>query len=174
MKKVTLPNCSFCNSEVIDATFAESDNFRAIYNIAPILPGHSLVIPKWHIQSLIDLSDEELYEMITFGRNVVKKLLIAFHAQAFNWTIQEGEEAGQTVLHLHLHLIPRKPKDLLQPGDWYPLIRESLNNYADVIDSESRPRLTSEEMKKIVYHLQKEIGEIEGKVVEVVRSHLEL
>lgn len=156
ISKITLENCPFCNSEVSDATFAESENFRAIYNIAPILPGHSLIIPKWHIQSLMYLSDNELCEMMIFGRNVVAKLLAAFKAQAFNWTIQEGEEAGQTVphLHLHLHLIPRKTKDLPQPGDWYPLLQNNINNHVDVIDSETRLRLTPEEIKKIVSHLK--------------------
>jgi len=85
--------------------------------------------------------------MMIFSRDTVKILLEVFEVSGFNWTIQEGEEAGQTVPHLHLHLIPRKPNDLPQPGDWYPLMRESESK---IIDSGARPRLTIDEMKTIV------------------------
>jgi bis(5'-adenosyl)-triphosphatase len=154
MNRITVANCPFCDSSIHQATFAESENFRAIYNIAPILPGHSLVIPKWHLKSLLDLSESEFCEMMVFGRNVVRVLLTAFSVQAFNWTIQEGEEAGQTIPHLHFHLIPRKPEDLPRPGDWYPLLRDSLNSQSEVMDSDSRPRLTQDEMRSIVTHLR--------------------
>jgi bis(5'-adenosyl)-triphosphatase len=93
------------------------------------------------------LSDSELSEMMVFARNVVRILLKAFGASAFNWTIQEGEEAGQTVPHLHLHLIPRESNDLPQPGDWYPLLKKS---ETEIIDSDTRPKLTPDEMRTIV------------------------
>jgi bis(5'-adenosyl)-triphosphatase len=147
MEKLTIKNCPFCESNVQDYKFAESESFLAIYNIAPILPGHSLIIPRWHIQSLMELSDIEFCEMTTFSRIVVKILLKTFGARAFNWTIQEGEGAGQTVPHLHLHLIPREDNDLPNPGDWYPLLRKS---ETEIIDSESRPRLTPDEIKGVV------------------------
>lgn len=147
-------NCPFCHPNVEDDTFMESENFRAIYNISPILPGHSLVIPKQHLQSLIDLSDAALCEMMLFARSVVKVLLRAFEVSAFNWTIQEGTEAGQTIPHLHLHLIPRQDNDLKHPGDWYPLLRERLNNHSEIIDSESRTKLTRDERRIIVIHLR--------------------
>jgi bis(5'-adenosyl)-triphosphatase len=147
MKRIRLDNCPFCKSDVNEISFAESPNFLAIYNSAPILPGHSLIIPKWHVHGLLELIDSELSEMMLFSRNTVRTLLKAFNAKAFNWTIQEGEEAGQTVPHLHLHLIPREPNDLPQPGDWYPLLKKS---ESEVIDSASRPRLTRDEMREIV------------------------
>ena len=151
MEKIKAANCPFCNSSIDQAIFAESENFLAIYNIAPILPGHSLIIPRWHVQSLMDLSDPELGEMMVFARNTVRLLLKTFGVKAFNWTIQEGEEAGQTVPHLHVHLIPREPNDLPQPGDWYPLLRQS---ESEIIDSESRSRLTPDEMQKIVMKIR--------------------
>lgn len=159
MEKIKVTNCPFCNSSIAQATFAESENFLAVYNIAPILPGHSLIIPRWHVQSLMDLSDTELCEMIVFARNTVKVLLKTFGVKAFNWTIQEGEEAGQTVPHLHVHLIPREPNDLPQPGDWYPLLRES---ESEIIDSGSRPRLTPDEMQKIVIKIKETAKTLEN------------
>lgn len=151
MNKVLSQDCPFCRSDVQDTTFAESTSFRAIYNIAPILPGHSLVIPKWHLRSLLELNEAELCEMTVFARDVVRILLKAFGVSAFNWTIQEGEEAGQSVPHLHLHLIPREPNDLPRPGDWYPLLQKS---ETEVIDSDTRPRLTADEIKAIVENIR--------------------
>ena len=147
MEKSQVENCPFCNPGVDETKFAESANFLAIYNAAPILPGHSLVIPRRHLNSLRDLTDSELCEMMIFSRSTVRILLETFGVGAFNWTIQDGEAAGQTVPHLHLHLIPRELNDLPHPGDWYPLLRKS---QAEIIDSDSRPRLTSEDMKPIV------------------------
>jgi bis(5'-adenosyl)-triphosphatase len=100
----------------------------------------------------MDLSEAELCEMATFSRRVVRVLLKALDAKAFNWTIQEGAEAGQTVPHLHLHLIPREPNDLPRPGDWYPLLRKS---ESEMIDDESRVRLSSDEMKEKVAHIKR-------------------
>jgi bis(5'-adenosyl)-triphosphatase len=140
-------NCPFCSSNIDGAKFDESENFLAIYNIAPILPGHSLIVPKRHVESLMDLDDKELNEMMMFSRDTTKILLDVFKGTGFDWTVQEGEEAGQSVPHLHMHLIPRKPKDLSLPGDWYPLVRES---EIEIIDSNARHRLSAEEMDVIV------------------------
>lgn len=145
--------CPFCKA--VDASqFATSERFRALYNVAPILPGHSLVIPKRHVETLMDLSEDELHEMVSFARHVMKALLSVFQVSGFNWTIQEGDEAGQTVPHLHLHLIPRRPNDLPQPGDWYPLM---LRSEREAIDSVSRKRLPDEEMRRMVLRLRKEV-----------------
>ena len=140
-------NCPFCDPNVDEARFSESENFQAIYNIAPILPGHSLIIPKRHVESLLELNDKELHEMMIFSRNTTEMLLEFFKSSSFDWTIQEGEDAGQSVSHLHLHLIPRRSNDLSQPGDWYPLLRES---ESEIIDSSTRARLSPEEMRLIV------------------------
>ncbi len=159
MKKTLEAKCPFCDPEIEESTFAESEHFRAVYNISPILPGHSLIVPKWHVQSLLELSDKELGEMMVFSRQAVKVLLTAFRARAFDWTIQEGAEAGQTVPHLHLHLLPRTEKDLPHPGDWYPLLRDYANS--SLIDSEERLKISKAEMDRIVEHL-KEVWEGEG------------
>jgi bis(5'-adenosyl)-triphosphatase len=79
--------CPFCREDVQAGHFAASDNFLALYNLAPILPGHSLVIPRRHILSLMELSDRELCELTLFSRDIVKVLQKAFGSRSFDWTI---------------------------------------------------------------------------------------
>jgi bis(5'-adenosyl)-triphosphatase len=152
MKNSYKADCPFCNINTDKTEFAESEHFRAIYNIAPILPGHSLIIPKSHVTSLLDLDEADISEMVSFSLQCVKMLQKAFNATGFNWTIQEGEEAGQTVRHLHLHLIPRKRNDLPHPGDWYPKL---LQSESELIDSEERHKLSEEQVSVVVTMIKK-------------------
>ena len=151
MRHAKDPHCAFCNGSIDKAVFAQEGDFLAIYNAAPILPGHSLIIPRSHVPTLLDLEDSEIAEMVGFSRVVVGNLIHTFRASGFNWTIQEGVTAGQTVPHLHLHLIPRSEGDLPEPGDWYPRLRKSL---AKQIDSDDRPRLGSDEMAAVVARIR--------------------
>ncbi len=141
--------CPFCNKTSENAVFGKSKYSRAIYNISPLLPGHSLLIPKKHVSTVYELSDEEFEDMMFFMRNISDVLRKAYSAEGINWTLQEGEPAGQTVSHLHFHLIPRNPGDFPDPGDWYPKLQEHKN-----IDSAQRPKLTNEQLKTIVEWLR--------------------
>ena len=141
-------NCPFCNQKLRELSFCESNSFLAIYNKAPILPGHSMIIPKRHISSFIKLDAELRYEMIELSVKAIKMLQKTFPSKSFNWTIQEGVEAGQTINHLHMHIIPRTENDLPEPGDWYPNLERNYKNL--IIDSELRPQYSDEELLKIV------------------------
>ena len=145
-------DCPFCKSGIKDLTFFENEKFIAIYNIAPIVPGHALVLPKKHITSFFDLTDTDLFEFIKFSRSVIKILSKAFNTEAFNWTLQEKDEAGQSIAHMHIHIIPRKPEDLPHPGDWYPKLKYNINN---ILDSHKRERLNPDQLKVIVRKLKK-------------------
>jgi bis(5'-adenosyl)-triphosphatase len=151
------PGCPFCRADVQANSFAETENFLAIYNISPVLPGHSMVIPRRHLPGLMDLSDPQLCEMSLFARDVIKVLAKAFDQRDFDWTIQDGAAAGQTVAHLHLHLIPRKAGDLPQPGDWYPLLEQ--NEHA-LLDSASRPRYDEQAIAAITAQLKQIAAEV--------------
>ena len=145
--------CPFCLKEFYELKFAESNNFIAIYNQAPILPGHSMIIPKKHISSFLDLDQKKRAEMIELSVKAINMLQKAFKLKAFNWTIQEGIAAGQTIDHLHMHIIPRKEKDLPEPGDWYPYLEKDF--YGRIIDSELRPKYTFDELRNIVEEIKK-------------------
>ena len=145
--------CPFCDTRIADAVFARSEDFLAVYNIAPIFPGHSIIIPRNHIETIMELDDEMLTEMMVFSRKVTKLLLRVFKTDSFNWSLQDKEAAGQTIAHLHMHIVPRMTGDIADPGDWYPKI---MQNYEEILDSASRAKLTSDEMRRIVAKLRKE------------------
>ena len=143
-----MTDCPFCAASVGEITFMESDRFRAIVNIAPILPGHSLVVPKRHVDSLLSLEDAEVVEMVNLSRRAMPLLMQVHDAEGFDWTIQESDAAGQSIPHLHLHLIPRRHGDLPDPGDWY----------AHLIDFRGRPRLTLEQMAQQAVELRQALA----------------
>ncbi len=143
-----MTECPFCAASAADVSFMESPRFRAVVNAAPILPGHSLVVPKRHVESLLALSDEEVAEMVNLSRRATARLTQVYASDGFDWTIQESQAAGQSVPHLHLHLIPRTRGDLPDPGDWYPRLIEYRN----------RTRLTLDEMRDIARRLRTEVS----------------
>jgi len=115
--------CVFCNrSELEREIFFESRNFMLVYNLKPILPGHSLIVPKKHVETLSELSQEELEELVGLMKKFERVLKDAYHGTGFNFAIQEGPESGATIRHLHVHLIPRRESDVPNPSDWYALL----------------------------------------------------
>ncbi len=127
--------CPFCDPAIQSSTYAETDRFRAIYNLAPLVDGHSLVIPQRHVTCLEDLSAKELVEMLGLVQRVARLLLEAYCCDGYDLSLQQGASAGQTVAHLHLHIVPRRPHDLPH-DDWH----------AQLLDSASRPRLSPAEL----------------------------
>lgn len=141
--------CPFCLKTTNDY-FLEKESFAAIYNFAPILPGHTLVIPKRHVESLFHLDDEELSSFMKLGRNVAFLLSKVLNTDAFDWAIQEKEAAGQSIAHLHMHVVPRKIGDLKHPGDWYQHIEKSKH-----IDDQ-RKKLTLQELQIVTERLKEQ------------------
>lgn len=146
----THQDCIFCHKEIVEKSFYSSERFSAFYNIAPILPGHSLVIPNKHYESLFELPDDELGEMMVFARKITSVLKTVFNCDGFDWTIQDGISAGQTVPHLHLHIVPRKPLDLPESNEWYSKIPE---NEKQMLDSQKRERLSDQDYDVITSRL---------------------
>lgn len=144
--------CPFCPEHVKKALFAETEHFMAVYNIAPIVPGHTLIVPKAHLKHYLEIKEEHLLEFALFKRKVIKILQKAFNTDSFNFTLQEGIYAGQTIEHLHVHVIPRKENDLPHPGDWYPVIEQKNQ---ELVDSLNRIKLTEKQMEIITSNLKK-------------------
>ena len=105
-------NCIFCNPTdiVINGEYAYSrlDGF-------PVSEGHCLIIPKRHVGSIDELDDMELKDLYSVLHQTKVLLLETYLPDGFNIGINEGEAAGQTVPHLHIHLIPRYEGDVVCP-----------------------------------------------------------
>lgn len=148
--------CPFDAEAVTDSLIASDGTASVITNIAPIVPGHVLVIPVRHVSSLLDLTDAELGAFFRFARSATRMVVDVFNAEAFNWSLQDGSAAGQTVAHLHLHVIPRYPGDLPEPGDWYPKLQQPISNDAQGhIDSDERQRLTPQQLTELTMAIRK-------------------
>jgi len=151
--------CLFCQKEIVEKSFYRTKRFSAIYNIAPVLPGHSLIIPNHHYESLFELSEDELGEMMVFARKITSVLITVFVCDGFDWTIQDGVSAGQTVPHLHLHIVPRKSYDLSEKNEWYRKIQQ---NEAQLLDSEHRERLSDVEYNSITKRLAEAVKSVKS------------
>ena len=87
----------------------------AFHDGYPISPGHTLVIPRRHVASLFDLPGDELAHLWDQVRHVRQLLMGQFHPDAFNIGLNDGEPAGQTVMHAHIHVVPRFRGDVADP-----------------------------------------------------------
>jgi len=106
--------CAFCN---LPAQRIENTNEFAvcIRDAYPISPGHSLVIPKRHVGSFFELTAIERDAMMLLLENEKNVLDRVHQPDAFNIGINDGPASGQTVPHLHIHLIPRYRGDQADP-----------------------------------------------------------
>lgn len=104
--------CPFCDRAVIERqAFYEDDLVLALYDHKPIFPGHSLIIPKRHVERFEQLTEEEITQI---GRAIKKtNSLISkvFDTSAYLIAEKNGREVGQSVPHIHFHYIPRKSGD---------------------------------------------------------------
>ena len=104
-------SCPFCSLPP-ERIVQEHDSAIWIYDGFPVSPGHSLIIPKRHVGSFFDVSSNERMDMLVLLDAAKAKVELEHHPNGFNIGINDGPAAGQTVAHLHLHLIPRYNGDV--------------------------------------------------------------
>lgn len=103
-------NCIFCkiaNGEIPSATLYEDDDFRIILDLGPASKGHALLLPKEHYENLYMLPDELAAKALPVAKKMITKLTEVLGCDGYNVVQNNGETAGQTVFHFHMHLIPR-------------------------------------------------------------------
>jgi diadenosine tetraphosphate (Ap4A) HIT family hydrolase len=105
------PFCNLGNSRIILA----NEHAIAIYDGFPITPNHTLIIPKRHIPSFFETTQEEQAAILELLTSMRHRLLAERNPDGFNIGINDGTAAGQTVMHLHIHLIPRYAGDTEDP-----------------------------------------------------------
>ena len=134
MKKVDCIFCKIAAGEISSATVYEDDDFRAILDLGPAAKGHTLVIPKSHSDNLLSVEPDtaaKALKVISKTANAIKE---ALGCDGINVVQNNGEAAGQTVMHLHFHIIPRYKNDSVNIG-WQPMkpSNEELAATADLI-----------------------------------------
>ena len=103
-------NCIFCkiaNGEIPAATLYEDDLFRVILDLGPATKGHALILPKNHFSDLLALDEETSAKVLAVAAKVGAAMKKSLHCDGFNLVQNNGEAAGQTVFHFHMHIIPR-------------------------------------------------------------------
>lgn len=115
-------NCIFCkiaNGEIPSKTLYEDDEFRVILDLGPAAKGHALILPKNHYANIYELPDDTASHAMLLAKKMAVKMTDKLGCDGFNLVQNNGEVAGQTVFHFHIHLIPRYKDDGQKIG-WKP------------------------------------------------------
>lgn len=110
-------SCVFC--EIIKGNIpsykvCEDDKTLAFLDIAPVNPGHTLVVPKKHYANMEEISEDELCYLIKTVKKVGRAIKDGLGVEGYNLSVNNDPVAGQVVPHIHFHIIPRKPDDGLK------------------------------------------------------------
>ncbi|PQV43119.1 HIT family protein [Methanohalophilus euhalobius] len=134
-------DCLFCrivNEEIPSHKVYEDEHAYAFLDIYPTSRGHTVVLPKEHITSFLEMSEEKTAELFASVNRIAKKVIAVTEAPGVNIGINNGLVAGQTVPHVHVHIIPRYEND--GGGSMHTIVdsnpdREELEQLASVIHS---------------------------------------
>ncbi len=103
-------NCIFCklaNGDIPTNKIYEDDTFTVILDASPATRGHALILPKEHAADIYELPEETASKVFVLAKKLATKMTDILSCDGFNIVQNNGEVAGQTVFHFHLHLIPR-------------------------------------------------------------------
>jgi histidine triad (HIT) family protein len=107
MRKEDCIFCKLANGDIPTRTVYEDEEFRVILDMAPISKGHSLILPKEHMLDLYELSVDTAQKIMTVAQKVAVHMRDKLGCDGLNLLQNNGESAGQTVSHFHIHMIPR-------------------------------------------------------------------
>ena len=109
-----MDNCIFCKiakGEIPSNTIYEDDSFRVILDNGPATKGHALVLPKEHYADLYEIPEDVVAGAVKVAKKVAANMKEKLSCDGLNLVQNNGEAAGQTVMHFHLHIIPRYADD---------------------------------------------------------------
>ena len=124
-----MSDCFFCKCLSNKDYILENDYAFAKFDDFPVSNGHIEIIPKRHIKSWWDTTLEEKNDIFSLLDKVKKILDEKYHPDAYNIGMNLGEEAGQSIMHLHVHLIPRYKGDVENPRGGVRGIIPTKQNY---------------------------------------------
>ncbi len=103
-------NCIFCKivaGEIPSRTLFEDEDFKVMLDVGPASKGHALIVPKEHYANIYELPDELAGKAMRLAKRMATHMTNVLNCDGFNILQNNGEVAGQTVFHYHMHLIPR-------------------------------------------------------------------
>ena len=99
--------CKIANGEIPSNTLYEDEGYRVILDLGPATRGHALILPKDHYADLFELPDQNCEQMLKIAKKMGALMKERLGCSGMNLVQNNGEAAGQTVRHFHIHLIPR-------------------------------------------------------------------
>ena len=119
MRKEDCIFCKIANGEIPSKTLYEDERFRVILDLGPAAKGHALVLPKEHFANLYELPEDWCEKAFALAKRMAGRMSERLSCDGFNLVQNNGEVAGQTVFHFHIHMIPRYHGDGQTIG-WKP------------------------------------------------------
>ena len=107
-------NCIFCklaNGQIPTNSIYEDDDFKVILDASPASKGHALILPKEHYADIFEIDEDVLAKAAKLAKKIMTREKDVLKCQGYNLVQNNGETAGQTVFHFHMHLIPRYKGD---------------------------------------------------------------
>lgn len=109
--------CVFCNiieGKIPSSKIYEDDDVLAILDISQAIKGHTLVMPKKHYENILQIPEDDYIKVMSKVKKIAQVILKAFDAKGLNILNNCNEVSGQTVMHFHVHIIPRYNTDDIQ------------------------------------------------------------
>ncbi len=105
-----MENCIFCkiaSKEISGKIVYEDDICLAFLDLSQTTNGHTLVIPKAHFKNILEVDDKTLIHLMSVTKRLANMIVTNLNAKGVNILTNANEAAGQTVMHFHIHIIPR-------------------------------------------------------------------
>lgn len=115
--------CKIANGEIPSSTIYEDNEFRVILDVSPATKGHALILPKKHMANIFEIDQDTAGKVFQLAAKISEAMKKALNCDGLNVVQNNGELAGQTVFHFHMHLIPRYSGDG-QNINWVPKTSE--------------------------------------------------
>lgn len=123
-----MSNCIFCKiikGEIPGVKIYEDDRILAFLDISQATKGHTLVIPKEHVENVFEVKEDTIAYLFSKVPQLAKAITSVFNAEGLNILNNNGKVAGQSVFHFHVHLIPRYGNE----DGYQPVLVNHMNDY---------------------------------------------
>lgn len=152
-----MEDCPFCKigrKEIPVKAVAANDSALAFLDINPVSPGHTVVIPKKHAATVLDMDDDAIASLFSLVRQATLQVKNGLNCDGFNIGLNHGRAAGQAIPHMHIHIIPRFNGD--GGGSMHSIVRNPPKESIDQIYAKVREAVAQEEKYEVAYEKTEE------------------